>query len=261
MSADGRCTIKQLAEIIGVAPSTVSRVLNKRPSNVKITEATCQKIRAAAKKHGYEPNINAKRLLNNKSFVIGLEVPVRTEYKHTFADNTLIETMSGIEDVIAGGPYKLMCLFRNEKYMNDAENVKLLRERSIDGLLVWGSLYTDSFAKEITNYPAIFLNTRPQGLKNLNYIGHDNFGAAFEIAERAIAAGGRQFLCFSTSIGSSIGEERFNGFMAAMSKHKIRLARERIVQAEFRRDLAAKAMDKILTEKKTPVRHSNMRKR
>lgn len=246
-----RCTLTQLAEIVGVGPSTVSRVLNNSYSRVKITENTIRKIHTAAKEYGYTPNINARRLLKSRTFVIGLEVPAGNIGKHTFADHSLIETLRGIEDVIVNSEYRLLVLFKNEKYMNTRDNIKLLREKAIDGLLVWGASYLDSYADEITGHPVIFINSRPQGLKNFNFIGHDNFNSSFELTEYAISQGCRKFLYFSSNVNTnSINEERCNGFIAALNKHQIPFEREKFIQANYRRDTAAQLMDQILTEKK-----------
>lgn len=251
MKTAGRCTLTQLAEIVGVGPSTVSRVLNNSNSNskVRITEKTIRKIHKAAKENGFTPNIHALRLLKNRTFVIGLEVPSGSVGNHTFADNSLIGTLRGIEEVIVNSDYKLLILFKNEKYMSTQENVKLLREKAIDGLLIWGASYLDHYAEGITEHPVIFLNSRPQGFKNFNFIGHENFNASFELTEYAIKQGCRKFLYFSSS-ANSINEERYNGFMAALTKHNLTFGRERLIEAQYRRDIAAQLMDQILTEKK-----------
>ncbi|MFA6102886.1 MAG: LacI family DNA-binding transcriptional regulator [Victivallaceae bacterium] len=246
-----KCTLTQLAGIVGVGPSTVSRVLNNSYSKVKITDDTIRKIHAAVKEYGYTPNINARRLLKNRSFVIGLEIPSGNVGNHTFADHTFVETMRGIEEVIVNSEYKMLILFKNEKYMNTQENVKLLREKAIDGLLVWGASYLDNYADAMTEHPVIFLNGRPK-LKNINFIGHDNFNASCELTEYAISQGARKFLYFSGPGArvNSIDEDRYNGFMAALVKHQLTLEPENFIQAQFRHDPAAELMDQILTGKK-----------
>ncbi len=247
-----KCTLTQLAGIVGVGPSTVSRVLNNSYSKVKITDDTIRKIHAAVKEYGYTPNINARRLLKSRTFVIGLEIPSGNVGNHTFADHTFVETMRGIEEAIVNSEYKMLILFKNEKYMNSQENVKLLREKAIDGLLIWGASYLESYAGEITEHPVIFLNGRPKGLANINFIGNDNFNASFELAEYAISQGCRKFLYFSGPGAkvNSIDEDRYNGFMTALTKHNLILERENFIQAQFRHDPAAELMDQILTEKK-----------
>jgi len=245
-----RCTLKQLSEIVGVAPSTVSRVLNNRHSNVQFTEDTVKKIHEAVKKYGYTPNINARRLLRNQSFVIGLEVPSGHINGLTFADNTLTKTLSGIEEVIINSDYKLLILFKTRKYMETRENIQILREKAIDGLLVWGASYLDDYDQELLDYPVIFLNSRPGKLKNFNFVGGNNFQAGFDMAEYAIGRGCRRPLFFSGGNTNSINEDRCNGLTAALLKHQLEMPPENLITADYRYDLAAQAMEQILTEKK-----------
>lgn len=54
-------SLKQIAEIVGVSPSTVSRVLNNASSSCASRE-TRDKIFEAARSVGYQPNENARRL-------------------------------------------------------------------------------------------------------------------------------------------------------------------------------------------------------
>ena len=56
-------TIKDIAEIAGVAKSTVSRYLN----NGKVSEETKEKIRRVIEEHNYEPNAFAQSLKAKKN--------------------------------------------------------------------------------------------------------------------------------------------------------------------------------------------------
>ena len=66
-------TIKDIAKAAGVSVATVSRALNN--SNL-IKKETMEKIKAAAEKYNYIPNSFAKSLVLNRSFNIGLFLPL-----------------------------------------------------------------------------------------------------------------------------------------------------------------------------------------
>jgi LacI family transcriptional regulator len=71
-------TIKQLAQMLGMAHSTVSRALNGHPA---ISEATRKRIEEAAARHGYVPNSAARILRNARSGVVGLVIPdIRNDF-------------------------------------------------------------------------------------------------------------------------------------------------------------------------------------
>lgn len=62
-------TIRTIASIAGVSHTTVSRALNDSPS---VKEKTKERIRKIADQLGYVPNINAKGLANQRSYLIGI---------------------------------------------------------------------------------------------------------------------------------------------------------------------------------------------
>lgn len=62
-------TIQQVADLAGVSPKSVSRVINNEPS-VKLR--TRERILKAIEELKYRPNLNARGLASNRSFLIGL---------------------------------------------------------------------------------------------------------------------------------------------------------------------------------------------
>jgi LacI family transcriptional regulator, repressor for deo operon, udp, cdd, tsx, nupC, and nupG len=71
MSSRGRITIADVAREAGVSPGTVSRVLNRRDQDVKISEATQRHVVEAAERLGYQANPFASALRTQQSGVIG----------------------------------------------------------------------------------------------------------------------------------------------------------------------------------------------
>lgn len=74
-------TIVDIAKHLGIAHSTVSRVLNNRGNNY-ISEATRQRVLQAAKELGYQPNRMAKALVTGRSHMVALwmDAPYRPFY-------------------------------------------------------------------------------------------------------------------------------------------------------------------------------------
>ncbi len=60
-------TIKDVAALAGVSPTTVSVVINGKAAERAITEETCRRIREAMEQLGYRPNLNARRLRRSGS--------------------------------------------------------------------------------------------------------------------------------------------------------------------------------------------------
>ena len=64
-------TIKQIAEYLGVSPSTVSRVLSGRGAQL-ISEPTRLRVLQAAEELGYQPHLGARSLVTGRTGVIAL---------------------------------------------------------------------------------------------------------------------------------------------------------------------------------------------
>jgi DNA-binding LacI/PurR family transcriptional regulator len=89
--------LKQLADYLGLNPTTVSVVLNDVPGR-SIPQSTRDRIKAAAKKFNYQPSLLARSLRNRRTFTIGILVPELGDGYHT-------QVMSGIGDHLMEAGY------------------------------------------------------------------------------------------------------------------------------------------------------------
>jgi DNA-binding LacI/PurR family transcriptional regulator len=87
-----RVSLKMLAEYLDLSPATVSFVLNNAP-NRSIPEATRERVRAAARKFGYRPNLIARSLRGTTTLTVGILIPVLGEGYHS-------QVLSGAADVL-----------------------------------------------------------------------------------------------------------------------------------------------------------------
>src|SRR5258708_39135765 len=67
-------TMHDVAKLAGVSQSTVSRVLSKTPSLVPISEETSKKVLHAVEHLGYFPNLTARRLRGQHSYMIPMMI-------------------------------------------------------------------------------------------------------------------------------------------------------------------------------------------
>ena len=87
-------TIKDVAALAGVSPSTVSRTCKNNPS---ISEETKERVRRAMTELGYEPNFQASNLATQNSRTIGIILP--PSQKETFENAFFLEAIrSGMSD-------------------------------------------------------------------------------------------------------------------------------------------------------------------
>src|ERR1700690_4015081 len=72
LSQPGKVTLRDVAEHVGLAPGTVSAVLNNAPSSRAIPQHTQKRIQAAALELNYRPNFLARSLRKKRTYTVGL---------------------------------------------------------------------------------------------------------------------------------------------------------------------------------------------
>ena len=73
-------SVKEIALAVGCSPRVAAAVLNPGNSNVRVGEATQQRILATAREMGYRPNELARTMATGKSRVLGLVRGEQTEH-------------------------------------------------------------------------------------------------------------------------------------------------------------------------------------
>ena len=128
-------TLKELAERLGLAPATVSLVLNRSAVADSIPVVTKDRILAAARKHKYRPSYFARSLQARRSFTIGVMVPEVSE-------GYSAGVMSGLEDhLLQEGYFYFVVSHRHRADLID-EYPRLFLERSVDGLIAVDTPWT-----------------------------------------------------------------------------------------------------------------------
>jgi len=121
-------TLKQLAQHLGLAPATVSTVMNGGVSS-GIAADTQQRIREAARELGYRPNFLARCLRTRKSYTIGVIIPEVSQ-----GYNVLV--LKGIEDFLVGTDYFYFVASHHNKPALVEDYAYKFLDRAADALVV-----------------------------------------------------------------------------------------------------------------------------
>lgn len=121
-----------VAELAGVAPPTVSLVLNGRADQVRVSKATQQRVLAAARELRYVPNSAARAMVGQRYLTIGIIAvrPLGTLHVPSFEDFT-----------VAALDHAALHL-HNVKFLppvsesDSYDVVEVLRDAHVDGILV-----------------------------------------------------------------------------------------------------------------------------
>lgn len=118
--------IKDVAKEAGVAPSTVSLVLNKKGY---VSEETRLKVEAAVKKLNYIPSEMARNLSLQRTNIIGVIVP---SISHPFFS----ELAEALETELYSLGYKMMLCCTKYKENSERKFIEMLKRQTMDGIIM-----------------------------------------------------------------------------------------------------------------------------
>ncbi len=122
-----RVSLKMLAEYLDLSPATVSFVLNNAP-NRSIPEPTRERVKAAARKFGYRPNLIARSLRGTNTCTVGVLLPVLGEGYHA-------QVLAGAADVLMQEGYFFFTAHHRHRPDLVSEYPRLLHSRGVEGIL------------------------------------------------------------------------------------------------------------------------------
>ncbi len=181
----GKPTLKTIAQMTGLAVTTISRALNNAPELAQETRDRVQKIAAEI---GYLPDRAALRLKTGRTNVITL-ILEPDEQIYGFGTNLV----TGITEALRDTPYHLVItpLFRNVEPLEPVRHI--VRNRMADGVIF---SKTESFDERVrflldNDFPFVS-HGRSQWPEKHAYVDFDNDAYAYAATLRLAAEGCRK---------------------------------------------------------------------
>lgn len=203
-------TIKDVAALANVSPSTVSRVLSNSP---RISEDTKQRVRKALDQLDYHPNVFARGLVTNTASSIGILIPPQmTEF---FANPFFSEMMSGVSEVARREGFDTV-LSTSAVDEEDAVD-RMMRGRRVDGLILLMSRKEDPVLQKVVeqSFPAVLLG-RPADSVPIAYVNNDNVKAAYEATMHLIRLGHERIGFLGGAFDLIVTMDRLDGYRMAL---------------------------------------------
>ena len=245
------CSIRDVADYVGVSAGTVSRILNSRPG-ARISEQTREKVLEAIAKLNYTPNINAKRLFTRRTHVIGLVVPSYNKMqKHIFEDNHLTRIISGLEKGLSAHEYSILLIFSDDNFEQKKRFLEFFRSSSIDGMIIWGAYENEDFWQELVReqYPYLFLTNVPEVKMPVNYLMNDCEQAGFLMAEHLLSKGHRRLAWLQGKSGISLTRSQSHGIARALQNYHMSIDDIEVMSGDFTPEYGYAAAGKLLSRK------------
>jgi LacI family transcriptional regulator len=206
-----RPTLRTIAEMTGLAITTISRALNNAPELSDETRLRVQKIAAEI---GYVPDRTALRLKTGRTHVIGLILDPHDEILG-FGQSMV----SGITAALRDTAYHLVITanFRNATPLDPIRY--LLRNKAADGVIFSRTEPDDARVKLLLdeNFPFVS-HGRTMSPVPHPFVDYDNAAFANHAVRRLKAKGCRKVTIILPPMRFSFGHHLRDGFMAAVTE-------------------------------------------
>ena len=238
-------TIIDIAKMLEISPSTVSRALNNHP-DVKIK--TKERIRKIAKKLQYSPNTIAQSLKNNRTTTIGVIIP---EIKHDFFSSAI----SGIEEIAYHSGYTIIVCQSNESYEREVLNTSMLMRNRVAGVIVSISQNTRS-CEHFKNLlkrkiPLVFFDRVCDDIEASKVV-IDDYKSAFDAVAFLVNRGYKKIAHFAGPQGVGVYEKRLKGYADAIRENNIPFINGLLLHVGLHIGDGYEAMDSLFKSKLIP---------
>lgn len=237
--------MKDIAEDLGVSLMTVSKALR---NHTDVSEETRRRIWQRAGELQYEPNLVARSLASNRTYLVGLIIP---DMMHSF----FAEVAKGIERGLEPLGYQILFSNSHENADTELRQVKLLMARGVDGLIIASAAAASGSRSLVSlldsrNTPYVFIDRLVRDSK-ANYVGVSDEEIGAVATEHLVAQGCRRIAHVSGPMTAN-GKGRLQGYRRTMEKHGLRVPLEYVVSGAHEDSTGHGAMQKLLQLKRRP---------
>ncbi|MDO6760462.1 LacI family DNA-binding transcriptional regulator [Tamlana sp. 2_MG-2023] len=236
-------TIKDLAKTLNVSISTVSRAFNNK---YDIKPETRDLILQKAEELGYRPNPIARKLIQQRSFNIGVVVP---EFENSFFPKVLM----GAQEILHDKGYQVLMMQSNYSWEIEKKNVETLVDNKVDGLII--SLTSEnknnSYYKSLIdqNIPIVFFNRTVDDIP-ASQVLFDDFKWALFATEHLIMQGYQNIVHLKGSENLNLTQNRVSGFQQAHRKHRVKPGK--IIPCGFRTKDGERVAQQLIDNNEVP---------
>ncbi len=220
-------TIKDVAALAGVSPSTVSRTCKDNPS---ISKETKEKVRKAMKQLGYEPNFQASNLASQNSKTIGIILPPSA--RETYENPFYLEMIRGISQFCNDRQYiSTIVTGQNSEELLGAIRT-MVRSAQVDGFIMMYSKVDDAIMEYLNEEGLLYvLIGKALQFANLTiYIDNDNVLAGKEATDYLYGLGHRKIAYLGSESTRLFSADRKTGYQLSLLQHDFSVEKKYVVE-------------------------------
>ena len=210
-----RITIKDIAEMLKISTSTVSRALSNHPD---ISDKVKLRVKEVVTLMNYQPSDWGKNFRNKKSKLIGLVIPKMNMF-------FIPSIINGLSVVLTEKNYHLLILISDEDVETERKNIEFCCNYGVDGIVISLTSQTQDLshlekAEKLDIPVVIFDKSIPQ--KVFDEILIDDEATTAIIADFLLENNVRNILCIFGSKNLEITKKRESGLCRTLLKNDIK---------------------------------------
>ncbi len=243
--ATKQVTVKDIAKRLQLHYTTVSKALRDHPD---ISSATKDRVLSAAQELDYHPNSIAKNLKRQATSTIGVIVPsIRNDF--------FSAVISGVEEVAYGREFNTVVCQSNESAEREAIHVDTLISNQIAGVLACAAQSTTSGshfkALQRQGIPVVFFDRICEDVEAGRVVVDDDVGAQNAV-KHLVQAGHSRIAHIAGPKNTSIGRERYRGYLTALETCGIAVDHDLVVYGGLEENDGAAAFRQLLHRGRMP---------
>lgn len=244
-----KITIKDVARMAQVSPSTVSRALQGNP---RISEEVRQRVQRIAKEMDFHPNQMARSLVKGRSRIVGLLFPggAASSMGHPFYPAVL----RGLGQVAGERGYHMLLSTGNESLSDQDALRELVDSGYVSGLVLLAAQSTPLGERlPSASLPVVEIGHSRQGEQRY-YVDTDNVQAGAFVTDYLLDRGHQRILFLGYSSRYCVTVDRRQGYESALEARNLPFRREWVVPSRFiENDTDTALLEDIFTQADRPT--------
>lgn len=229
-------TVLDVARVAGVSPSTVSRILN---GTARVAASKRALVEEAIRQLDFKPNLFARSLKTGTTMTIGILIQ---DIESPF----FTRAMLGIEEGLKGSGYAPIIVSGHWDAKEEAERIRLLMARRIDGLVILTGHLGDAEIAHFAQYQPIVVTGRELNAPNIRSRAIDQESGGYIATRHLIGLGHRRIAHIAGPKSHADATARHAGYLRALGEAGVQPDPRLIVQGDFLEGGGLLAMNNLL---------------
>jgi LacI family transcriptional regulator len=241
-----RLSLKDVARMAGVAPSTVSFVLNGKARQMRISDELAEKVKAVVKKTGYQPHSVAVNLRTGQSKTLGLMV-------ESISGSFFAALARVIESEADRFGYNIVYCSTENNAQKGSELIRMLNRQQVDGFLITPAAGMEKDIEQLLAHkrPVVLMDSFFPNIA-VPYVLIDNYGGVQQGMRHLLDKGYKKIGFVTVDMDLVQIQQRMQGYRDALKEKGIPFRSKQVLKMSYNsaREEAVKSIQDFIAANK-----------